>query len=316
MRQLVTIRTVDELRPIEGADMIELAIVNGWQCVVKKGEFKLGDKGIYFEIDSFLPTDNPLFAFLAPKKRVFNGVEGHRLRTIRLRKQLSQGLLLPCLKELPQGDLAEHFGVQLYEKPLPAQLGGTVRGTLPSFFPKTDQERIQNLDVSRREDLFEVTLKMDGSSMSVYRMDEDYGVCSRNLSLRETEGNTFWAVARRRALLEILAADGRNLALQGELCGPGIQSNPHKLGDHQFFLFDVYLIDEKRYMTPTERILFAAKHHVQHAPVIERAFKLLPRPELMAMADATKLEGIVLKSETEAFSFKVISNDYLLKEKD
>ncbi len=196
-RKLVTIRTISNIKPIEGADNIELAFVDGWQVVVKKGEFSIGDYAFYFEIDSFLPTDRPEFAFLKPsngKVTVYNGVEGHRLRTIRLRKQLSQGLLVPINPEAniaetfnptaERQDYSAAFGVQKWERPIPAQLIGTVRSTFPThIIPKTDQERVRNIigDLKERilqnpEEAYEVTIKLDGSSMTVYKYGDDIGV--------------------------------------------------------------------------------------------------------------------------------------------
>lgn len=345
MRKLVTIRKVSELKPIPDADLIELAIVDGWQCVVKKGEFTPGDSGFYFEIDSFLPTDNPAFAFLKAKEGrrvVYNGIEGHRLRTIKLKKQLSQGLLLP-LSIVDDHDKinayvadeddqwTEYFNIQKWESPLPAQLAGTVRSTFPSFIPKTDQERVQNYMgaltsryINLPHETFEMTLKMDGSSMTVYKFDEDYGVCSRNLSLKETEENTFWQVARKQGLIDLLLNSAKNYALQGELCGPGIQDNIHKLNDSFFYLYDIYDIDEKRYLTPIERRTFSNMHSINHVKTLDANVNIvnstidtfLYLADLWTAVDGNQLEGIVFKSNIDPnFSFKVISNNYLLKEK-
>ena len=88
MRQLATIQKIATITPIEGADNIVLATMEnlGWQCVIKKDEFKIGDLIIYCEIDSVLP-DKPEYDFL--RSRNF------RIRTIKLRGVLSQGLILP-----------------------------------------------------------------------------------------------------------------------------------------------------------------------------------------------------------------------------
>ena len=157
-RKLASVRRIKELRPIKGADLIELVIVDGWQCVTKKGEFAVGDLGIYFEIDSFLPLE-PEFEFLEKscKKKMGNEI-GLRLRTIKLRGELSQGLMLPYKTverffiENDNGqtfelgaDVTETLGVKKYDPPIPAQLSGEVKGNFPSFIKKTDQERIQNL---------------------------------------------------------------------------------------------------------------------------------------------------------------------------
>lgn len=165
MRKLASIRQIGELRPIEGADMIEVAVIDGWTVVVKKGEFQKGDDCVYFEIDSFLPEGNPAWQFLVDKSsRMFEGQKGHKLRSIKLRKQLSQGLVMPILAFAgvevtidehkydfadvmwEQGeDVTAHLGVKKWEDQLPANLQGQAAGYFPSFIPKTDEERCQNL---------------------------------------------------------------------------------------------------------------------------------------------------------------------------
>jgi len=157
-RKLASFRTVDAIEPIEGADAIELAVVGGWKVVTKKGEFKVGDLAVYFEIDSFLPTGVPAWQFLVDKQsRTQGDVVGHRLRTIKLRGQISQGLILPVaafgdtLAELAKRDdvfdlnLNEVLNITKWDPPLPAQLAGLAAGLFPSFIQKTDQERAQNL---------------------------------------------------------------------------------------------------------------------------------------------------------------------------
>lgn len=94
-RKLASFRIVDSIEPIEGADAIELAVVGGWKVVTKKGEFQPQDPCVYFEIDSFMPDGVPAWQFLIDKSpRMFNGVRGHKLRTIKLRGQISQGLII------------------------------------------------------------------------------------------------------------------------------------------------------------------------------------------------------------------------------
>lgn len=86
-RALAHIEEIMSLSPIEGADRIEVAQVLGWKVVVEKGEFQVGDKVVYIEIDSRVPADNPYFAFLQDRK--------YKVKTIKLRGQISQGLIVP-----------------------------------------------------------------------------------------------------------------------------------------------------------------------------------------------------------------------------
>ena len=167
LRKLVTMRMIHELIPIPGADVIELARVEGWQVIVRKGEYKAGDYCLYFEIDSFLPESDSRYSLLMKAStRTFEGVKGHKLRTIKLRGQLSQGFVLPLelfpelalpvkdeeRKALRKQDFAEQLGIKKFEAPIPAQLNGAFKGDFPSFIRKTDQERCQNLI----EEIFEL----------------------------------------------------------------------------------------------------------------------------------------------------------------
>lgn len=338
MRKLASVQKIAEKKPIEGADMIEAVRVNGWWMVTQKSNnFDVGDLVVYFEVDSFLPVREE-FEFL--RKSCFKTTQhlgdGFRLRTIKLRGQVSQGLVLPLdtinvAGFMEEGqDLTEFLGVKKWETPLPASLAGKAKGIFPSFIRKTDQERIQNVyeDLKKTHEnmLFEATLKLDGSSMTVYLKDGVFGVCSRNLDLLETEENTFWQVARKMNLEETLRSLGRNIALQGELMGPGIQGNREGLKEHTFYLFDVWSIDEQIYLSPMERddTVFDLRDqgsYVQHVPVLDVVFPLQKSlDDLIAASDIKSLnhqvaEGIVYKAMDGSTSFKVINNKFLLNEK-
>jgi len=296
MRQMATIRKIDEVRPIEGADAIECCVVGGWQVVTRLGEFKVGDLAVYCEIDSWIPTALASFLSKGKEPRVYEGIAGERLRTVKLRGQLSQGLLLNLDDVIPEthsfdegADVSEYLGIIKFEAPIPACLGGQIIGAFPGWIPKTDQERIQNLTVEFEEWktkglTFEVTEKLDGSSMTVFMCEGEFGICSRNWELRETEGNTLWSIARRHNLEKVLG--GRHLALQGEVIGEGIQGNMYKGRGQEFYIFDIYNIDTKRYMTPVERTAFVTEHNLKHVPVFKKAHVLTETvAELLAGAD-------------------------------
>ena len=339
MRKLATIRKIDALRPIPDADAIECAVVGGWTAVVKKGEFKAGDLAVYCEIDSWIPHALAPFLSKGKEPRVFDGIQGERLRTMKLRGQLSQGLLLPMSiltmvdSELFEGlDVSFPLGIVKYEAPIPAQLAGEVKGMFPGWIQKTDQERIQNLKEEldywlREQHAWEVTEKLDGSSMTVYLRDGEFGVCSRNLELKPSETNSLWKVAVRNDLeLKLRRADC-NLALQGELIGEGIQGNPYKIKGQEFFLFDIYDIDTSKYLTPAERKVFVEEHNIKHVPVlafgaelwdtlginsIDGILRFAEGKSVMGMIGCER-EGVVFKSKAMQCSFKAISNKFLLK---
>lgn len=347
-RRLVTVREVERLDPIDGADRIETATVDGWQVVVKKGEFQVGDKGIYFEIDSWVPiTIAPFLRSPGKSEKLFKGVDGERLRTIKLKEQVSQGLLLPT-HTVPfpcniGDDLTLNLGVTKWEKEVPAQLAGQVKGNFPTFLPKTDQPRIQNVfgQVSHQDGLFEITEKLDGSSMTVYLNGpadgvKEAGVCSRNLDLKWDDQNAFWQVAIRDDLINKMVGLNRNIAFQGELIGPGVQGNSYKLDQLEFYCFDIFDIDEQQYLKAGERDNICRTLDIKHAPMLGYLSMTQWNTEtdtinckqsvqsLLAQAEGkselnrnTEREGLVWKSiENPSVSFKVISNKWLLKEKE
>lgn len=335
-RALASVRRVTEILPIKKADRLELAMIGGWRCVVGKGEFKAGDLGVYFEIDSFLPTADARFEMLADLAvESPEGKMGARVRTKTFRGALSQGLLLrtalfPEIGEPAEGaDVTAALGVIKWDEPLPEDLVGVAKGYLPGRIRRTRQGRIQNephwlLD----EQEWEASQKLDGESMTIYRMDASLGVCSHSVDLLETEGCSFWGAARASGLLSALEAHGGDWAIQGELIGPGIKGNPERLAQKKFVVFGVFDIDKQRGLAPDERRAFMGRMRglgasEEQAPVVARmrldqGFKGLD--ELLAHADGPSLisgrprEGLVWERVSDAVSFKAISNAYLLGE--
>lgn len=361
MRKLATIRKIDNLLPIEGADLIVTAVIGGWTVVVKKNEFQVGDLCVYFEIDSFLPDGNSAWQHLVEKHpRMFEGNRGHRLKTVRLRGQLSQGFAAPVstfFEAFPGStfdegqefsefffegaDLSDFLNIKKFELPIPAELAGQVGGNFPGFIPKTDQERCQNISndifVVNEDSRYEVTMKMDGTSFTGFVMDGVPGVCGRNWELKINEDNATNSLVRMyvdSGLQAALLAFGKNLAVQGELMGPGIQQNRESLTAHKLFVFDMYDIDAKAYLTPEQRHavltelwnLGLSRDMVEHAPVLSMGVTMSELgitnvQELLKFAEGASYhhavrEGLVFKRVDGGFSFKAISNLFLLKEKD
>jgi RNA ligase (TIGR02306 family) len=340
MRKLASIRRIADILPIEGADAIEVAVVDGWKVVIKKGEFAIGDSAIYLEIDSWVPHEIAPFLSKGHDPREYNGVKGERLRTVKLRGQVSQGLLLnywdfpDVVKEFHKTrivdpndsdrsfDVTDILGIQKWEAPIPAQLQGQAKGTFPSsLIPKTDQERIQNCfrDIEKKGDVtYEVTMKLDGSSMTIFRWEGELRVCSRNMELKindENKDNTFVAMA-----LEIGDRIPEGVALQGELMGPGVQGNREGLKDHKFFVFDIFDIQKHEYLSPFDRRTLCINLDIEHVPVWSRSYKAPASVEEgLALAEGPSInhkirEGLVWKcNEDPSFSFKTISNQFLLK---
>jgi len=329
MRKLASVQKIVDVQPIEGADLICKYKVNNWWVVDGVGKYGVGDFVVYCEIDSFLPIREE-YEFLRKSsyKKLVDGREGFRIKTIKLRGQLSQGLIIPCTLENPEEDLdmTESLGIIKYEPPIPACLAGMAKGNFPGFLHKTDEERVQNIKSNVYEEMynhywFYVTEKLDGSSMTCYKKDGVFGVCSRNLDLKETEGNTFWSVARE---LDIESKLSDNFAIQGELIGPGIQGNPYKLTKHNFYVFNVYDINEQKFLKLTEIIKLCSEMKLETVPVLNYQFTLPETvDELLKYAEGKSVlngkaerEGVVIRTEDKSISFKAISNKFLLKNGD
>ena len=352
MRKLATIRRIRSLTPIAGADKIELARLDDWFCIVKKGEFQVNDNAVYLEVDSFLPEEDR-YAFLASCKKTYQGVVGYHIKTMKMKGVISQGLALPLnlFPELQEDkiDVTDQLKVIKYEVssgPI-ATATSNHAGNFPSFIPKTEQERIQNLPTYyeyHSNDLFEETLKLDGSSITMYKIalnlnfldkvkkffgfsvnTSHFGVCSRNLEIEETLGvnNAFWDVAYKYDIRNKLPI---GYALQGELVGPKIQGNREKVTENRFFIFDVWDITRQQYLTPAERKNFVARYFdlKLHVPVVNEAIPifqecrgvadLLKRVEGESFNPNTLSAGRVYKMRhNPAVSFKVINPKYLLR---
>ena len=373
MRKLVTLRKIDKLVPIARADKIELAIIGGWACIVKKGEFTEGSLGFYFEIDSWVPATDTRFAFLGSPK-LYKNKEGWRIKTMKMRGAISQGLMLPtsmfpeldCINT--QEDYSKELKVEKWESQEAVRTGGLLagktQGKFPHFIPKTDQERLQNLshyfDIHTDTE-FEETMKLDGSSITCFRVEEElpwykklgekifkmkfnhsrFGVCSRNLELQPTDDfkkeflngsgvtsqyhqSDFWQTALAYDLHKKIPT---GFAIQAELIGPRIQNNHEKVEGLELHVYDIYNINTRKYLTPHERESMMITHlkDVPHVPVVNTAIKIFQecsdfdvfqkRVTGESINPGTISEGRVYKAVDGSFSFKLISNQYLLKEK-
>lgn len=281
MSSLASAQKIVRLDPIEGADLIVKATILGWEIVVKKDEFKVGDLAAYIQIDTVVPEIEQ-FEFL--RERQF------RVRTIKLRKQISQGLVVP----LPAGkwaegdDLTDALGVKKFEK------GGEVPGIQPrkpkvwykrlwyvlkynylvklfpgmktfnrnrfptNLVPITDEERIQNIpSVLERYKgkVFVVSEKLDGSSITIihersWTGKSKYRICSRRFELFNTKNEWHGVFESTKFAGHIQALVGyfktSKIIIQGEFIGAP-QGNRYGLEQNEIRLFNIY-VDGKRLM--------------------------------------------------------------------
>lgn len=376
-RKLARVVIIDSIHEITGAERIELAFIGGWQVVVGKGLYQAGDKCMYLEVDSLVPTAHPAFAELVNRlssKLLFelDGKGYARIKTAKLMKQLSQGMCVPLsevgIEETAPVDMdfTKVLGILKYEKGEERSMNnsgvadgikGKATKPFPSFIPKTDQNRVQNivpryLQSVEVGELFEKTFKLDGSSLTAWIKDGVTGVASRNVSFRlqvenkgfvrsfrdylkqvkkhgirrakfitqiEADSNAFTTMAFNSGVITALVRENRNLAIQGEMVGPSIQKNFEGVKSNQLYIYDIFDIDKQEYLLPKERLEFLLKHGLRGVP--EAGIVALPLTVAEVIEDAdgpsglngVRREGFVYKSMERDFSFKVISNSYLLK---
>lgn len=331
MRKLASVQKIRLVEPIPDADSIEVVSVLGWKVVVRKSEgFKVGDAVVYAEIDSLFPRE-PQFEFLKNCN--------YRIKTAKLRGQISQGLVLPLtsvpgdIASLQEGDdVTERLGIVKYEPKIPVELRGEIAGAFPGIVPKTDEPRVQSapevLDELRGQRCY-CTVKIDGTSSSFIHQDGETWVCSHNWPYKPSETNLYWRMCRKYGLEEKLKAVG-NYAVQGEIAGPGVQKNHYGLRELQLFVFNVFDSDKGHYLDYADFIAFCRQHDLTSVPVVTDDLILDHTVEqLLELAkgqypNGHAREGIVIRTITEQYSrtlnsrasFKVINNDYLLKVKE
>ncbi|SCZ79916.1 RNA ligase family protein [Pseudobutyrivibrio xylanivorans] len=344
MRKLASIQRIWKIEPIEGADKIELAYVLGWQCVVNKGQFKPMDLAVYFEIDSFLPII-PEFDFLRSSSYRKTDVmgEGYRLKTMRFRGQISQGLLLPvtCFaiindKQNLGDDVTELLGVKKWEIEERATTGGTTIGTLPYDIPHTNETRVQ-AEPGLIEEFsgleYYISTKMDGSSHSIGIDENGFHVTGHNYEYKDDGKSSFYELVKSLNIQE----DMQNyveenklstLTIQGEFCGPGIQQNRLKLVRPEWYVFTIRENGKRVGLMRMQMI--CENLHLQMVPIEEVGYDLPSKyasvEDLLARADGEypkggKKEGIVIRPTEPVYSelisgslsMKVVSNKYLLK---
>ena len=299
MRHLASIQTIKNIQSIDGADKIEKCNILGWEVVIGKSQFKENDFVVYCEVDSIMP-DIPECEFLKPK--------GMRIRTIKLKGQISQGICFPLSildgKRYPTDtregikynliegmDVTPILGVTKFESAMPACLSGIAKGQFPGFIPKTDESRVQLL-----QNLLDkyigfgcyISEKVDGSSVTFYYKDNIFGVCSRNLELIENDTNSLWKKAKEHNIEQKLkniyetgfsfndpsAEIGDkslikgNFALQGEIIGEGIQGNPLKLKGQHIYFYNAFNIDTHRYLDYSDFIQLMIYIDLPTVPII------------------------------------------------
>ena len=367
-RKLASVQKIKAIKPIEGADRIEVVQVLNWDCVAKKGEYQVGDMVIYFEIDSLLP-DIPAFEFLRGSSWS-QKLNKYKVRTHKFRGQISQGLVIPILKlkeiysqiggpyteyvnniMIPTegDDLTELLRIEKYEPPVSnGPLGDLISHEW--YVPKTDEERIQVCaeDVlpkymeSEQGDWY-TSVKLDGCSCTAGLFEDAFLIGGRNQWYKDE--NMYTTTVKKYGDIEKHLRDyqkltGKYIVFQGELCGPGIQSNKLGLKEKEWFIFNVWVsdtgkMDSYRKLDLLRFLNMCDDFGLLHVPIIpvEAKFDFKTTinidetvEKLLKYVDGIKYrtyfkdaspnqiaEGVVFRMNNMTNSFKVISNKFLLK---
>ena len=373
-RKLASVQTVKAIKPIEGADRIEIVQILNWDCVARKGEYQVGDKVVYFEIDSLLP-DIPAFEFLKGSSWS-QKLNKYKISTHKFRNQISQGLVMSIndlpkileqtlqvsdstasveavgLQYLADGfDLTEILSIEKYEPPVSnGPLGDIIHHEW--YIPKTDEERIQvcAADVlptymnSEQDDWYS-SIKLDGTSCTVGLFDDAFLIGGRNQFYKDENMytatvNKYFENEAKEKFENYKAINGIYVVFQGELCGPGIQGNKLGLKEKEWFIFNAFVSKTGKNGSYVKcDLLYMLKlceeFGLKHVPLIDAEDKFKFDPEetvdntvekLLKYVDDIKYrkyfedaspnqiaEGVVFRTEDMTYSFKVVSNKYLLK---
>ena len=375
-RKLASVQRIKMIKPIEGADRIEIVQVLNWNCVAKKGEFRVGQKVLYFEIDSLLP-DIPEFEWLRGSSWS-QKLNKYKISTHKFRNQISQGLVVPVdklktiykqlmygqvLEESPRlipypeeilnpsegDDLTELLQIEKYDPPVSnGPLGDLIHHEW--YVPKTDEERIQVCAqnvlpeyICADDDDWYASIKLDGCSCTAGLFDDAFLIGGRNQWYKDE--NMYTTTVKKYGDLQkrleyYKAVNGLYVVFQGELCGPGIQSNKLGLPEKEWFIFNVFVSktgENGSYVKcdKLRMLKLCEEFHLKTVPIIEDSKKFNFNmthdidetvDNLLKYVDGIKYrdyfgdaspnqiaEGVVFRKDDMTNSFKVVSNKYLLK---
>jgi hypothetical protein len=364
VRKLASIQKILSIEPIVDKQKIELSRLLGWAVIVGKDEFKVGDLCVYCEPDTLLP-EKPEFEFL--RKRCFSKkYGGFRIRCMKMGGIYSQGIIFPLeilgnmQKKVKEGqDVSEILGVKAYD---PEELRGTPRKKTkffwfrrflirlgfksfdkkaqrwPKFAIKSDETRLgaipEILEHIKGEEII-ISEKIDGQSMLAFHYNGKFGVCSRNVWL--VKGRTggydsgqYWEMAVKYDLEKKLKRLGRNIGIQGEIAGVGVQGNKLNLPDKRFYAYQIQDLDKGTFLNWDDFDVLCNILELTTVPYITLGVfdktvdewtkfsvrKSLINPEVWA-------EGIVVRTTKEKFvpslmtvknrcSFKVVNPEFIL----
>jgi len=323
MKQLAYVGRIHTIDSIENADrIVQARVICGeggiWNCVVQKDAFSLSDKCLIFLQDAILPPSSD-YGFMEKLH--------WRIRMSRFRGAISEALVLPMQEQFANlevgTDITEEFGVTKYIKDSPL-MSTESKGNFPYFIPKTDEVNYQKLSrvlqyLSDFDEYVYITQKLDGSSVTFFKKDNELRACSRNLELRMRVDSTIWKMVEKYDLENVLP---NNIVIQAELVGPGIQKNPMGLSEVDIRVFNVLRINEQGsssdYLDHDDVIRICSECKLKTVPILKTDFKFNDLGDFALLAEGVypngnQQEGVVvrpmheMKFNGERVSFKIIN---------
>jgi len=357
-RKLAHVEKIEWIKPIEGKDRIALAGVLGWTVIVQKSDYEVGQKCVFCEIDSVFP-EKPEFEFLRSKKFRIKTMKMSGVLSQGICFPLS---ILPEGNYEIGDDVTDIIGITQYEPTMDKEelcdteneksvkkypqflmrwawfrklvLPKKQSKGFPSFISKTDETRIQNAPFYlEMECNYVATEKVDGQSGSFtlqrikgkhfWNKDTyDFAVCSRNLRKWKKDTSSFWSVAEKyniEQILHQLIGDNEWVAIQGECIASNVQGNKYKVTEPDLYVFNLIYPSGRVGSVEAKRIV--GEYGLKFVPIIDESVNL----KGMSVADVLKYatgksqlydtlrEGIVFRSLDGKQSFKAVSPDFLIK---
>mgnify|MGYP002520990630 FL=1 len=354
-RALAHIEEINSIIPIEGKDRIVLATVLGWTVIIQK-DFKVGDKVVFAEIDSIFPEKSE-FEFLRSKKFRIKTMKMAGVISQGIVFPLS---ILPEGEYNIGDDVTNILGITQYEPTMDKEdtentktptkkypeflmrmawfrklvLPKKQAKGFPSFINKTDETRIQNAPFYLNMDCkWIATEKVDGQSGSFtlqrvkgkhfWNKDTyDFAVCSRNLRKWKKDTSSFWSVAEKYNIEEVLyklIGDNEWVAIQGECVASNVQGNKYHVTEPDLYVFNLIYPSGRVGSVEAKKII--NNLGLKFVPILSEnaQIKGMTVPEVLEYATGksqlydTLREGIVFRSEDGKQSFKAVSPEFLLK---
>ena len=334
----VTVQKLDEVSAHPDADRLDVARIGGWQIVVGKGQQKAGDLVAYIPEQALV--SEPLQKMLGVEGRLA-GSKKNRVKAIKLRGVLSQGLVLPLKegqlvhpetgeqKSFALGDdVADFLSVTKYEPPIPVHMSGEMYAS-PLKLPRYDVENWKSdPEAIPPGTPVLITEKLHGTlAMLVFYGEEvivsSKGLSSKDMALKKTENNLYHRttaphLASLKKVLKAKWPEALAFGVIGEIVGPKVQDLRYGHQKQEFYLFEVIVKQKEEspweYEDFKEVQAFAESTGLKVVPLlgetkspgldeIERANQLADGPTAVKGADHIR-EGVVLRTPQEGRNAK------------